>query len=128
MKLYSFSRSYNKSLSQKLISYLLLLKVLSSLDFYLVNRCFGLIPLHSRSNGYKLHKIRIENGHRNSDSKITIMKFSYIVLFYFVGKLIVISQFKSRKNAIVEYLDYQIPVTQLKGPKRNGDIEAAKRD
>jgi len=22
-----------------------------------------------------------------------------------------------RKNAIIEYLDYQIPVTQLKGPK-----------
>jgi len=26
---------------------------------------------------------------------------------------------KTRKNAIVEYPDYQIPVTQLKGPKRN---------
>jgi len=24
---------------------------------------------------------------------------------------------KTRKNAIVEYLDYHIPVTQLKGPK-----------
>jgi len=30
---------------------------------------------------------------------------------------------KTRKNAIVEYLDYQIPVTQL-----NGDIQAARRD
>jgi len=30
---------------------------------------------------------------------------------------------KTRKNAIVEYLDYQIPVTQL-----NGDMQAAKRD
>jgi len=29
---------------------------------------------------------------------------------------------KTRKNAIVEYLDYQIPVTQL-----NGDMQAAKR-
>jgi len=28
-----------------------------------------------------------------------------------------------RKNAIVEYLDYQIPVTQL-----NRDMQAAKRD
>jgi len=41
------------------------------------------------------------------------------------------------KNAIVEYLDYQIPGTQLKGPKgkrdmqaanRKGDMQAAKRD
>jgi len=30
---------------------------------------------------------------------------------------------KTRKNAIVEYLDYQIPVTQL-----NGGMQAAKRD
>jgi len=29
---------------------------------------------------------------------------------------------KTRKNAVVEYLDYQIPVTQLKGPTGNGDI------
>jgi len=36
--------------------------------------------------------------------------------------------FKTRKHAIVEYLDYQIPVTQLKGPKGNGDVQAAKRD
>jgi len=28
---------------------------------------------------------------------------------------------KARKNAIVEYLDYQT-VTQLKGPKGDGDI------
>jgi len=35
---------------------------------------------------------------------------------------------KTRKNAKVEYLDYQIPVTQLKGPKGNGDMQAAKRD
>jgi len=32
---------------------------------------------------------------------------------------------KTRKNAIVEYIDYQIPVTQLKG---NGDMQAAKQD
>jgi len=30
---------------------------------------------------------------------------------------------KTRKNAIVQYLDYQIPVTHL-----NGDMQAAKRD
>jgi len=35
---------------------------------------------------------------------------------------------KTRKNAIVEYLDYEIPVTQLKEPKENGDMQAAKRD
>jgi len=34
----------------------------------------------------------------------------------------------TRKNAIVEYLDYQIPVTKLKGPKGDGDIQAAKWD
>jgi len=34
----------------------------------------------------------------------------------------------TRKNAIVEYLDYQIPVTQLKGQKGNGDMQAARRD
>jgi len=35
---------------------------------------------------------------------------------------------KTRKNAIVEYLDYQIPVTQLIRPKGNGDMQAEKRD
>jgi len=35
---------------------------------------------------------------------------------------------QTRKNAIVEYLDYGIPVTQLKGSKGNGDMQAAKRD
>jgi len=35
---------------------------------------------------------------------------------------------KHGRTLLVEYLDYQIPVTQLKGPKRNGDIQAAKRD
>jgi len=34
----------------------------------------------------------------------------------------------TRKNAIVEYFDYQIPVTQLKGPKGNGYMQATKRD
>jgi len=34
----------------------------------------------------------------------------------------------TRKNAIVECLDYQIPVTQLKGSKENGDMQAAKRN
>jgi len=35
---------------------------------------------------------------------------------------------KTRKDAIVEYLDHQIPVTQLKGPKGNGDMQAGKRE
>jgi len=34
-------------------------------------------------------------------------------------------QKKTKKNAIVEYLDTQIPLTQLKGPKGNGDMQAA---
>jgi len=38
------------------------------------------------------------------------------------------SNTKTRKNAIVEYPDYQIPVTQLEGPKGNGDMQAAKRN
>jgi len=38
------------------------------------------------------------------------------------------NQNKTRKNAIIDYLDYQITVTQLKGPKGNGDMQAAKRD
>jgi len=33
----------------------------------------------------------------------------------------------TRKKAIVEYLDYRIPVTQLKGPTENEDMQAAKR-
>jgi len=37
-----------------------------------------------------------------------------------------VSHKQTRKNAIVEYLDYQIPDTQLKGPKGNGDMQAAK--
>jgi len=32
--------------------------------------------------------------------------------------------FKTRKNAVVEYHDYQIPVAQLKGPKEDGDMQA----
>jgi len=35
---------------------------------------------------------------------------------------------KTRENALVEYLDYQITVTQLKGPTGNGDMPALKRD
>jgi len=35
---------------------------------------------------------------------------------------------QTRKYAIVEYLHYQIPLTQLMGPKGNGDMQAAKRD
>jgi len=34
---------------------------------------------------------------------------------------------KTRKNAIVEYLDYQIPVNQLKWPKGNGDMQEKAR-
>jgi len=56
--------------------------------------------------------------------------------FYSTSK----AQEVTRKNAIVEYLDlpdtrysaeyldYQIPVTQLQGPKWNGDMQATKRD
>jgi len=46
-----------------------------------------------------------------------------IPVTYFPTKLII-----TRKNTIVEYLDCQIPVTQLMGPKGNGDMQAAKRD
>jgi len=60
---------------------------------------------------------------------------TYIHIWFFWNvKLNLVSvyflYFKSltRKNAIVEYLDYQIPVTQLKGPKGNWDMQAAKRD
>jgi len=35
---------------------------------------------------------------------------------------------KTGKNTIVECLVYQIPVIQLKGPKRDADIQAAKGD
>jgi len=35
---------------------------------------------------------------------------------------------KTRKTAIVESLDYQIPVTQLKAQKGNEDMQAEKRD
>jgi len=35
---------------------------------------------------------------------------------------------ETRKNAIVEYLDYQIPVTQLKAPKGNGDMQQSETE
>jgi len=38
------------------------------------------------------------------------------------------SKNKKRKTAIVEYLDYQIPITQLKGPNGNGNMKVAKRN
>jgi len=34
----------------------------------------------------------------------------------------------TRENARVEYLDYQIPVTQLKRPKGSEDMQTVKRD
>jgi len=34
---------------------------------------------------------------------------------------------KTRENAIIEYLDYQIPVTQLREPKRDGKMQALTR-
>jgi len=34
----------------------------------------------------------------------------------------------TKNNVIVEYLDYQIPVYQLKGPRGDEDVQAAKRD
>jgi len=34
---------------------------------------------------------------------------------------------KSKPNKEVEYLDYLIPVTQVKGPKGNGDMQAANK-
>jgi len=34
----------------------------------------------------------------------------------------------TRKNAIVEYIDYLVPATQLKGPKGDADMQAVKRD
>jgi len=41
---------------------------------------------------------------------------------------LLIRKVKTRKNALVEYLDYQIFVTQLKGSKGDGDMQATKRD
>jgi len=35
---------------------------------------------------------------------------------------------KPWESAIVEFLDYQIPVTQLKGLTGNGDMQGVKRD
>jgi len=52
------------------------------------------IPYYSTSNGYKNRQ------------------YFFKIQFGFLKK-------KTRKNAIVEYLDYQILVTQLKGPKGN---------
>jgi len=34
------------------------------------------------------------------------------------------SKIKTKKKAVVEYLDYQTPVTQLKGRKGKGDMHA----
>jgi len=39
-----------------------------------------------------------------------------------------LSQNPRLHTTIVEYLDYQVLVTQLKGPKGNADTQAAKRD
>jgi len=38
------------------------------------------------------------------------------------------SSMKRRTNAIVDYLEYQMPVTKLNGQKGNGDMQAATRD
>jgi len=61
--------------------------------------------------------------------KMVFFNFVHIkMIFVKIIFLHVYTKNKTRKNAIVEYLDYQIPVTQLMGPKGNGDMHAAKRD
>jgi len=45
----------------------------------------------------------------------------------FIGVEIALKQNVKREIAIIEYLDYQIPVTQLKGSKGNGDMQAFKQ-
>jgi len=67
--------------------------------------------------------------------QVAVSGYLLIVAFLIVGQQfkerdIIIESFnkKPRKNAVVEYLDYQIPVTQLKGQKGNGDMQTAKRD
>jgi len=52
----------------------------------------------------------------------------HCLCFYFTSNVVTRQEFliilnKTRKNAIVEYLDYQIPVSQL-----NRDMQVAKRD
>jgi len=66
------------------------------------------------------------------ENKINNMKFhdeidQFIELFkgQIIGQNFQYVLNTTRKNAIVEYLDYKIPVTQLMG---NGDMQAAKRD
>jgi len=59
------------------------------------------------------------------ENNINVMKFHEETLQQFKGQIIG-QHFHyllntTRKNAIVEYVDYQIPVTQLKGPQGNGD-------
>jgi len=63
------------------------------------------------------------NKYKKNLYKITMVMNStnYSLLFYTI-------QTTTRKIAIVEYLDYKIPVTQLKGPKGNLDMKVAKRD
>jgi len=62
-------------------------------------------------------------------SKYWIAKVKTLVMavinscFFFVHTLFTK---KTKKNAIVEYLDYQIPITQLKGQKGKGDMQAVK--
>jgi len=50
---------------------------------------------------------------------------SFVLLLVHQRSTIII---KTRKNDIVDNLDYQVPATQLMGPKRNGDMQAAKRE
>jgi len=45
----------------------------------------------------------------------------------FIAVEIALKQNVTREIAIIEYLDYQIPVTQLKGSKGNGYMQAVKR-
>jgi len=55
-------------------------------------------------------------------------QFPLVLRFFLRRDIAHRTSLKVRKNAIVEYLVYQIPLTQLKGPKGNGDMQAAKRD
>jgi len=65
-----------------------------------------------------------------TSAKVNFELFAEYILLKDESEEIYMNSFQSkiRKNAIVEYLDYQIPVTQLMGPKEYGDMQAAKRD
>jgi len=58
-----------------------------------------------------------------SATRVSLVDLNF-VLTWMIKRYTKLISSETRKNAIVEHLHYQIPATQLKGPKGNGEQQS----